>query len=424
MSGVRAAKLSPRAIRRAVVETGMRDTDPVATAASRPLTVIASATSLVVATLLTAIHPGDLVRPDLMALAFVFLGATCFLLVRSSNEMRGSFTTMEHILVVLLSWAAALLSALAQWPGNEYLRDDWGPYTVALTLVAISPYRPLGSLVVALAASTAFVSGLAALQSSLMATVMPVTVFALLGAAPVVLLAGAGIAYARVGVCEYVATDRDYTGEQPAGGPVEVTEHEQRVMLLAGEVAPLFSWVVQRGNVSAHDIERAGEISAAVRATMVHSANQSWIATATTEAVESAHALSARPSHAAARNVGQLLVATRVWDASDLSARMSFDQRTAVRALLEGIFLHDQVRPESFAVRVLEHGGDVQLWIDVSYGHGEWDGRPSSRVRARHLRKPLGPFLAVARASFEAVDFITYSTKQSLKVTLRFSYGL
>jgi hypothetical protein len=421
---VRAEKLSTRAIRRAAVETGMRDTDPVATAASRPLTVIASGTSLLVAAFLTAAHPGDLARPDLMFLAFVFLGATCIVLVHSSNELRNSFTATEHILAVVLSWAAALLSALAQWPGNEFLRDDWGPYVIALTLVATSPYRSLGSLVVALVASTAFVSGLAVLQSSLMATTLPMTVFALLAAAPVVLLASAGIAYARVGVCEYVGADRDYTGELASGDPVEVTEHERRVMLLAGEVAPLFSWVVQRGNISAHDIERAGEISAAVRATMVHSANRSWIATATAEAVENAQALSARPSHAAARNVGQILVATRVWDSSDLSARMSFDQRTAVRALLEGIFVHDQVRPDSFAVRVLQHGGNVQLWIDASYGPGEFRDRTLRRVRARHLRKPLGPFLAIARASFPAVDFTTYSTKQSLKVTLRFSYGL
>jgi hypothetical protein len=89
------------------------------------------------------------------------------------------------------------------------------------------------------------------------------------------------------------------------------------------------------------------------------------------------------------------------------------------------IFTHDQVRPESFAARVLRHGHDAQLWIDVSYGPGERGRRrPSAPPRASHLRKPLGSFVAVARTSFSSVNFTTYSTQESLKVTLRFSYGL
>lgn len=424
MSGASTEKLAARQLRRAASENGMRDTDPVATAASRPLTVIASGIAILVAVALTATHPGQVERPELMAAAFVFLGAACLVLIRGTDEMRGPFTGRRHVLVVLLSWAAALLSAVAQWSGNEFLRDDWGPYAVALTLIATSPYRPLGSLLLALAASTTFVSGLGVMQSSLMPTPLPMTTFAVLAAAPVVLLASAGIVYARVGVYEHVRTDRHYTGTRPVGGSVELTEREQRVMLLAGEVVPLFSRVVRHGRVSAADVERAGEISAAVRATMVHAANRSWLACATAEAVESARLLSSLPSRAAVRNVAQILASGRVWDASDLSARMSVDQRIAIRALLETIFVHDQVRPESFAVRVLRHGDDALLWIDVSFGHDGEGVRPTAFPRPRQLRKPLAPYLAIARASFSAVDFITDSTEHSVKVTLRFSYGL
>ncbi|MET0990178.1 MAG: hypothetical protein ABWY54_05990 [Glaciihabitans sp.] len=424
MSGARAEKLDPRAQRRAVSETGMRDTDPVATAASRPLTVIASGLAILVAIALTATHPGEIERPELMAAAFVFLGAACLVLVRGTDEMRGLFTGKMHALVVLLSWAAALLSALAQWSNNEFLRDDWGPYAVALTLIATSPYRPLGRLVLSLAASALFVGALGVLQSSLMQTTLPPTTFAVLAAAPVVLLASAGIVYARVGVDEHVRTDRHHTERPPTDESVMLTERERRVMLLAGEVAPLFSGVVQHGRVSDDDVARAGEISAAVRATMVHAANRSWLACATAEAVESARLLSSRPSRAAVRNVAHMLASGRVRDASDLSARMSVDQRIAIRALLEAFFVPDQVRPESFAVRVLRHGDDALLWIDVSFGHDGKGVRPTASPRPRQLRKQLAPYLAIARASFSAVDFITYSTEHSLKVTLRFSYGL
>jgi hypothetical protein len=425
MSGVRAERLGARALRQVADEAGMPETDPVATAASRPLTLITSMTSLAVAGSLTVVHPGHLERPAVMAAAFIFLAATCLFLIRGSNEMRGSFTTQKHIVVVLLSWTAASLSTFAQWPNNEYLRDDWGPYIVAITLIATSPYRPLGSLLAALGTSALFVAGLAVWQTPAMSTALPNSAFALLAAAPVVLLATAGIVYARVDVFEHAArvTDRPELGAEAE--PVELTTQEKRVMLLTGEVAPLFSWVVQRRTITADDVEHAAAISAAVRATMVHGANQSWIACATAEAIESAQSSVTRPAHAAARSVAQILVATRVWDASDLSGRMSFEQRTAVRALLEVMFEHDQVRPESFAARVLRHGHDVQLWIDVSYGLGERGAmRPATPPRAWHLRKPLGPFVAVARASFLSVDFTTYSTKESLKVTLRFSYGL
>jgi hypothetical protein len=403
----------------------MAESDPVAAAASRPLTVIASVAALVVAGALTVAHPGNLERPVAMVAAFLVLAATCVFLIRGSNEMRGPFTAQKHIIVVLLSWASALLSSFAQWPTNEYLRDDWGPYVVAITLIATSPYRPLRSLIAALGMSAVFVAGLAMLQSSAMTTALPGSAFALLAAAPVVLLATAGIAYARVEVRTHAAENPERPAADAEVLPLELTKQEKRVMLLTGEVAPLFSWVVQRGTVTDDDVERAAAISVAVRATMVHGANQSWVASATAEAVEKAQSASARPSHAAARSVAQILVSTRVWDASDLSARMSFEQRTAVRAMLEVIFQHDQVRPDSFAVRVLRHGRDVQLWIDVSFGPGERGGMRLARPpRPWQLRKPMGPFVAVARASFSSVDFTTYSTRESVKVTLRFSYGL
>jgi hypothetical protein len=384
-------------------ERSMRRIDPLAALASFPLTVLAACAAPLTAVLLMLQHIDDIDYPLVMVAALILLtiaSAGMVLRVAAANAVRSQFSTAAHAVIVGLAIVAAALAAVAQWRSNEMLRDDWGPLAVGILLLGIAPYRSIRSLIIAAGASAMAIGSLAAvqaqtMQAEVMDTAVPTMAYVVLAVVPVLALAAGGVAYAMAAVqsrerwqrlTEEVARANASTLRDPIARSVQ---HE-RVAVLNREVVPFFSAVLQEDRVTRSDTERAQGIASTVRGIMVEEANRSWLRSAVDE-------ISARAG----------VEAGDVHDPRNLTARMTFGQRAAVRALLDALFTHPGFQPAGFSAIAASSGSHYSVRI-TAVVHG----------KPRALRRVAAPYLAVIRAVFCVLEV----TMRSPNLTLRFSY--
>jgi hypothetical protein len=384
-------------------ERSMRRIDPLAALASFPLTVLSACAAPLTAVFLMLQHINDVDYPMVMiaALALVVVASALMVVqVTAANAVRSQFSTAAHAVIVGLVVVAATLAAFAQWRSNEMLRDDWGPLAVGILLLGIAPYRSIRSLIIAAAASAVAIGTLAAVQAQtmhaeVMDTAVPTMAYVVLAVVPVLALASGGIAYAMAAVqsrerwqrlTEEVARGNSSTLRDPIARSVQ---HE-RVTVLDREVVPFFSAVLQEDRITLADTERAQEIASTVRGIMVEEANRSWLHSAVDEISERA---GVSPGD--------------VHDPRNLTDRMSFGQRAAVRALLDALFTHPGFQPAGFSAIAASSGSHYSVRI-TAVVHG----------KPRVLGRVAAPYLAVIRVVFCVLEV----TMRSPNLTLRFSY--
>ena len=382
-----------------MAERSMRQIDPLATLASFPLTVAAACAAPVIAVLLTVQHVSEIDSPAIMVAAILILVVACAALVLrviAANAVRQQFSAVVHITIVGLAVLAATLASIAQWRGNEMLRDDWGPIAVGILLLGIAPYRSIRSLIVSGAVAAVLIGVLTAIQTQPMVSPVPTMAYVVLAMTPVLALSAGGVAYAIAAVqsrerWQLVTAEVARAHASNLRDPIAQSVQQERVMLLDREVVPFFESVLQRQTITAGDTDRAQRIASTVRGIMVAEANRSWLG-ATVD--EIAARVGIPPMNTAADPVG----------ASD---RMTFGQRAAVRALLDALIGHPDFDPSTFTASTTTSATHFSMLITATVAS-----------RPRNLNKVVAPYLAVIRAIFCNLEVSVASPN----LTLRFSY--
>jgi len=374
--------------------------DAVGALATRPFAITMALAAPVLALVLTLAHPDQTRYPALMVVAIGVLAFASAVLIRETGSGRVPFGALTHATVVVLAAIAALLSAIAQGSANTYLRDDWGPLALAIILLASGPYRPVRELYLVSAVSVVFLVFVALGQSSSIVWAMPITCVVIV-TMPVIALSAGATAFASSAVLSRERWEATAMADARAAvadlrEPIERAVRQDRVAILNWDVTPFFGEILERGELTEADRERAASISRSIRGVMVAEADRSWLESLVNELAP----------HASF--VGEIRDAARLTDA------MTISQRTAVRALVAGLtMVPGPALTGISATASLGGNGTDSPAIEVQLSAALAAASTPFRVRST-----LRPFVAVMRLEFDAVT-VTLTRTQ---LTLRFSY--
>ena len=354
--------------------------DPSASLGAWPLTVLLAAGAFGYAIAVTALAAAEITLPALSVLSLLVLGAACVLVVGATSARRAPFRRRTHVAVHCLVWIAVISSAAAVWGTNRFVRDDWWPVSFGLLVLALSPYRPPRELGAWGTLSALFLGFLTLLQSNSLATAAPPAAYVLVVMAPMLALCYASVAYAgaivdsleqwrrQTGLAGATMVDRFRDG-------ITRSVQQDRVTILGRDVLPYFSDILARDTVTDADRARAREIADAIRRVMVTEADRSWL-----------EALVDGVTPPGPSGV------TRVSDDARLAPRMTREQRTVVRALLDALCEDSGFDRDSIRFRLDADGDRVRVVFTADFAQTE-----------RNARSLVAPFLAIMRVSFAQV---------------------
>ncbi|PJJ71117.1 hypothetical protein CLV46_0656 [Diaminobutyricimonas aerilata] len=384
--------------------------DPLGGLGARPATRIVLLNGLAYGLFRTVERWDSLDLPMVGIAALLTLGIATVLLDVVSSPRRAPMLKSHFVAVALLGLTSLVLSLMSMWHGREPVLDDWAPVTLGALLIAASPYRPARELLGATILLTLAVGFIALLQAA-PADSAPETIQIIVTAVPVLALGLGGAAFADSSVRSIEhwqgradAATRDLTRSMYDGLARSV--QQDRVTILNRDVVPFFTSLLERGEITPADAERARRISDSIRRVMVAEVDRSWL----DHAIDDLGRVSGRES----------LGAESVDDGERLAPLMSSDQRAAVRALLGELVGLTGFDPDGFSVRLASVSGDPV-------------GRPESAARsvqvtmralvtagAPELKRRLEPYRAVLRVLFHdtAIDVLPPV------VTLKFRYDL
>ena len=150
---------------------------------------------------------------------------------------------------------------------------------------------------------------------------------------------------------------------------------QDRVTILGRDVLPYFSDILARDTITDADRARAREIADAIRRVMVTEADRSWL-----EALVDG----VTPPGPSGIN--------RVSDDARLAPRMTREQRTVVRALLDALCEDSGFDRDSIRFRLDADGDRARVVFTADFAQTE-----------RNARSLVAPFLAIMRVSFARV---------------------
>lgn len=365
--------------------------DPLGALTSQPITLAAAAGLPLFAATMTWFNRFDVDSWPLAVAALLAIAACGATLARFSNPLRAPFTLLKHSIVTGLAVVAYLLSAASMWDTNRYIRDDWGTIAIGVVLLSLSQYRPPKEIASTGLVLALFVGVVALAQAHSFVTGVAPIVYAVVAMAPVLALSLASAGFGRV----LVESLDNWRHRAERAASLFTTENsdwvarsvqQDRVTILNQDVVPFFAEVLQRGEITAADRERALAISDAVRAIMVAEADRSWLD------------IIARQAAGAD---------AEVVDPDRLAPAMSTDQRTALRATIVALCGHPAFDPQGFRAEIQRNGAVCRAVLDLRMSAGD------SGIRAE-----IAPYLAVMRIMFSDVKVELASTT----LTLRFSY--
>lgn len=380
-------------------ERTLQQLDPLGALSARPVTIVSAVSIVGYSVALTVLSRPEIDYPILAGLALVAVVLAAISLVYWSSPLRAPLRFSLHALVVGLVLAALSLSALSTWHSNRYLQDDWGSAVVGLAVLALAPYRPVRELWLSGVFCAIYVGFFALLQSHSLAAPVPAIVYVAVATTPILAFAFGAATFAGVVLRRF---DRWQTRAEIAVQGLRGTYEDgiarsvqqDRVTILNRDIVPFIGEILDSGEITQSDRERARSISDAIRSVMVAEVDRSWLDGVVDQA--GGRVL-------AARGGGVALIR----DEERLARFMSTDQRTALRALLVAIISHHAFDPESFDI-VIERWGEQCEGIL----HARIAG-PTGAVKAE-----LSPYFAVMRVVFLSLDV---EVRQG-GATLRFVY--
>lgn len=256
--------------------------DPLAVAATRPVTVGIALLVLVIAATVSLISLHEVVRPlALVGSLLATTGAAIMLIVRAVGvhppwSARAALGYQSILLTI------PAVSVTATFGSNDRLRDDWAPIVVGLLLLALAPYRPGREIArwTALHAGVALVLGV--MQGGWSIAGVPALVSGVVAAAPIAALGIAAAAYS-ISLTSAVASWQERawmlaeSRAQVERGALALSVQQRRLAQLNREVIPLLSRVARSGQVDEIDARNAAALAASVRTVLVAEADATWL---------------------------------------------------------------------------------------------------------------------------------------------------
>jgi hypothetical protein len=395
--------LSPRTIvgaRSVPLERTPQRLDPLGAQSAWLLVPLLGAVALAYAVYSTVLHLGQLRNGPLAVVALIVLVIVVVVVSVRSHPGLAPFGRWSHFSVIGVALASACLFDAAVWGRNERIQDDWGQIAVALLLVAMPLYRPVGE-VAASAIVSAFVLGsLAAAQHSLVIANAPL-VYATVAATPVLALAAGGAGYAWTITGETLRwREVAREGQQRLEGELRQTAErmiaQERMTELNAEAVPFLTAVVQRGRVTTEDAVLARVIAERLRGAAVRAVERTWLA----DALDLA--LSPRLTGTA-----RAVDVPRVDDPDRLERVLTADQRAIVGALISTVAALPDLDPTTLRLSASEPDHPVFLLV-------------------AHVGEPRGPLRRELEPFVSALNSVAMEARMRIRageLTIRFAYA-
>ncbi|WP_431246754.1 hypothetical protein [Leifsonia xyli] len=276
--------LSPRAIvgaRSIPAERTPQRLDPLGVQSAWLLVPLLGGLALVYAVFSTFVHRSQLRDPDLAVVAIGVLLLTVIVASLRTHPGFAPFGRWSHFSIIGVALTAACLFDASVWGRNERIQDDWGQIAVALLLVAMPLYRPIGEVAGSAVVSALVLGSLAAAQHSLVIANVPL-VYATVAATPVLALAAGGAGYAWTMTGETLRwRELARQGQARLEGELRQAAErmvaQERMTALNAEAVPFLTGIAQRGVVTAEDAEIARAIADRLRALSVRAVGRTWL---------------------------------------------------------------------------------------------------------------------------------------------------
>jgi len=371
--------------------------DPLGAQSAWLLVPLLGGLALAYAVYSTFVHRDQLRDPALAVAALLVLALVVVTAAIRSHPALAPFDRWSHFAVIALAVTSACLFTSAVWGRNERLQDDWGQIAVALLLIVMPLYRPVGEVAGTAIVSALVLAGLAAAEESLVIANNPV-VYATVVATPVLALAAGGAGYAWTITGETLRW-REVAREGQARLEGELRQAaarmiaQERMTAVNAEAAPFLIGLVQRGTVTENDIRHARAIADRLRGLSVQAVGRTWLG----DTVELA--LAARSG------IGPDGGGPRVDDPERLERVLTSDQRAIVGALIATVAGRPALDPASLSLSA------------------ENPERPTFLLRAHvdeppgELRRALLPFVS----ALNSVAMHATMRQRSGELTIRFS---
>ena len=373
--------------------------DPAGTTGVAPVAIFLVTGAFLYAVLMTVRGRSEISVPLFASLALALLALAGLIIIAASSPDRAPLTARTHAVAHTVAMLAIICEAVGQSGSNSYVRDDWGPATLGILLVALGPYRPAREIAASGLLSAIVIGIITFLEVPSLVTPGPPLAFVALAVTPMLALCFSAAMFSN-GV---VASIEHWQKRANAASVSLVSEfregiarsvQQDRVTILNRDVLPFFAEVLSRDTITDADRDRARAIADSIRQVMVEEVDRSWL-----ESLVELTGVERLNRPGAAHEV--------VDDPHRVASAMTLDQRTAIRAIMEAFidipgFTRDHVR------MVLSDDGDRNHAVITAQ-------LPATDFV---IRSTFAPFLAVMRAVFTnlEVDFV------QPELTLRFSY--
>ena len=381
------------------IERTRQQLDPVGSTGVAPVAIFLAIGALGYAIVMTVRGEAEISNPVFASFALVLLAIAGAIVIFGSSPNRAPLTAGTHAAAHAIAVLAILCEALGQWGTNAFIRDDWGPVTLGILLVALGPYRPAKEIAGAGMLSAITIGLITYLQVPWLVTSGPPIAFIAAAVTPMLALCFSAAMFSD-GVVSSIerwqkrATAASVSLVRELREGIARSVQQDRITILNRDVLPFFSEVLARDTLTAADRDRARMIADAIREVMVEEVDRSWLESLLEQAgVERTN----KPG--AARAI--------VDDPHRVAPVMTVAQRTAIRALLVVFitipgFNRDHLR--------------IVLSRDGNRNHGVITAQVP--ITDHILRSTFAPFLAVMRAVFTNLE----ATFGRSVLTLRFSY--
>lgn len=375
-----------------MTEATLQRWDPVSGLRARAFAFILVPVALLYAIVITLTRLPIVTNPGVAVAGFAMLVAAGTVVMVASDPLRAPYPRVAYLSALGLGLIATMLNAVAMWGGGaHHPREHWGPITLGILIAAHTTFRPPREIAANGAAAAACVGIVFAVDGSVQAYSVPYGPSIVIGMAPVMALTVFSSVFAHSMVLslrrwhDVVAPAAQAIVDQRREG-ISRTVRQRQLTALNREVVPFLFALLEKGETTEADRERALQIADEVRRSLVESANRSWL----DELVE--------------HDLGL----TAVDDPDRHAARMADAQRTALRAFLVAAQRHPGFYAPAFSIGIRSVGGRCRVELTLVVLGPE-----------HFVRTQFAPYVAVMRMLFSDLDLDGEYPFRRLK----FSYG-
>ena len=381
------------------IERTRQQLDPAGSTGVAPVAIFLLLGAFLYAVFMTVRGEAEISNPVFAVLALALLAIAGAIVIYGSSPTRAPLTARTHAAAHTIAMLAILCEAVGQWGTNMYIRDDWGPVTLGILLVALGPYRPAKEIAGAGMLSAVTIGVITYFETPSLVTSGPLLACVAVAVTPMLALCFSAAMFS-----DGVVTSIERWQKRAKAASVSLVRElregiarsvqQDRITILNRDVLPFFTDVLARDTLTTADRDRARMIADAIRQVMVEEVDRSWL-----ESLLEYTAVERTNRPEAARII--------VHDPHRVASVMTVAQRTAIRALLVAFITIPGFSRDQLRIVLSRHGDRNQGVITARVP-----------VSDHVMRSTFAPFLAVMRAVFITleVDFV------QPELTLRFSY--